>query len=67
MPWTKIFQAVKLAVEIVTQLRDAGVLKEANNPKARRQIAALVTQDLKWRSAVRSGEEKAGVPPESRL
>lgn len=67
MRWTRIIQAIKLAVEIITQLRDAGVLKEANTPTARRQIATLVTQDLKWRSAVRAGAEKVEVPPEYRL
>jgi hypothetical protein len=47
MKWKLIFQAIKLAAEILTRLEDAGVVKEQiKNPAVRRHVANATIQTL---------------------
>lgn len=67
MKWKLLFQAIKLALEIVTRLEGAGVAKEQiKNPAVRRHVANATIQTLVRLAREKSAAAASGREPESR-
>lgn len=67
MKWKFLIQAIKLAVEILTRLENAGVIKEQiKNPAVRRHVANATIQTLVSHAREKTAAAASERAPESR-